>query len=304
MLGAKSIIANLVSRHPARFPFRTPAMSRRSGGAAVAAAEIQPPCKESRVLIAHSWTGDDSCASTESCLLHLKNPKTGEKACYMMTADIVQEIHWFKEQFSSWFLGNHVLEDGSLYIGTPVDPLFLLLPILDDARMKKGDDAGKFRSLEEILYVEGYPGYQHLSLLLADMLDVICEVRDIGKCKYYRLDDSKVLSWLCCKVKLTMKGLNALENYENMLEEVKEIQAVGLVGDYLKDSRWLDMLCSHLGVDLQPQKLQGSQENELLNPKPNIGKKEEKSSSGKSKAQKKGSTTGIRKVTQFFALQR
>ncbi|KAI5070410.1 hypothetical protein GOP47_0014753 [Adiantum capillus-veneris] len=245
-------------------------------------------------------------ADTGSSMIHLRNPKTGAKACYMLTGDILQEVHWFKEQFSSWFLGDHVLEDGSLYVGTPVDPIFLLLPILDEARMKKADDAGKFRSLEEILYVEDYPGYQHFSCLLGDTLDSVCEVREIGTSKFYRLNESKVLSWLCCKVNNTMKGLSSLEGHGSMLEGEKEVQAVGLIGDYLKDSDWLDKLCTYLGVDLQasrkPQVIDESVP--LFNPKPNAGKKEEKGLSGKSKTQKKGSVVGMRKVTQFFAMER
>eukprot|EP00250_Pteridium_aquilinum_P015155 c22414_g1_i1 orf=382-1329(-) len=287
-------------------------MIRRSGAAmaTTAAAAPLPPCQESRVLIARlpSEGTCQSAAGTEGCLLHLKNPKTGAKACYMMTGDILQEIHWFKEQFSSWFLGNHVLEDGSLYIGTPVDPIYLLLPVLEEARMKKADDAGKFRSLEEILYVESYPGYLHLSSLLGNALDAVCEVRDIGTSKFYRLDDYKVLSWLCCKVKLTMKALSTLEGYGSMLEGDKEVQAVGLVGDYLKDSYWLDTLCNHLGIDPQttrkPQCKEVYESDSLFNPKPNAGKREEKGSSGKAKTQKKGSTAGMKKVTQFFALER
>ncbi|MCO5594068.1 hypothetical protein L7F22_048089 [Adiantum nelumboides] len=228
---------NAVSRHSS-IQLLQRAMIRRSGAAMEAATEALLSCKESRVLIAR-LPFEESCevaVDTESCLIHLKNPKTGAKACYLLTGDVLQEVHWFKEQFSSWFLGNHVLEDGSLYVGTPMDPIFLLLPILDEARMKKAEDDGKFRSLEEILYVEGYPGYQQFSCLLGDALDAVCEVREIGTSKFYRLDDFKVLSWLCCKVKNTMKGLSALEGFGSMLDGAKEVQAVGLIGDYLKDS--------------------------------------------------------------------
>lgn len=269
-----------------------------------------PPCQESRVLIARlpSEGIHESAASIEGCLLHLKHPKTGAKACYMITGDTLQEIHWFKEQFSSWFLGNHVLEDGSLYIGTPVDPIFLLLPVLDDAQMKKADDAGKFRSLEDILYVEGYPGYLHLSCMLGNALDAVCEVRDVGASKFYRLEDSKVLSWLSCKVKLTMQGLGTLEGYAGILESAKEVQAIGLVGDYLNESRWRESLCQHLGVDSQATiKLECKETYEsdfVPIPKSIHGKGEEKSSSGKAKSQRKCSIVGMRKVTQFFARER
>lgn len=265
---------------------------------------------ESRVLIARlpSQATCELGVDTQGCLLHLKNPKTGAKSCYMMINETLQEIHWFKEQFSSWFIGNHVLEDGSLYMCTPMDPIFLLLPILDEARMKRADDVGKFRLLEEILYVEGYPGYMNLIQLSQHLLDAVCEVRDIGTSKYYRLDDSKVLSWLCCKVKLTMEGLDTLEGYDTMLEEAKEAHAIGLLGDYLiKDSPWLVMLCHHLGVDLPASKkcqfTEIYESHLFCEPKSSVAKRDEKVSTGKVKTHK-GSTAGMRKVTQFFALER
>lgn len=254
-----------------------------------------------------SQASSDLSQDTQGCLLHLKNPKTGAKSCYMMMNDKLQELHWFKQQFSSWFLGNHVLEDGSLYMCTPVDPIFILLPILDEARMKRADDPGKFRSLEEILFVEGYPGYLNLQPLLEHLLDVVCQVRDIGASKFYRLDDSKALAWLCCKVKLTLKGLDSLGGYESMIEETKKAHAVGLLAEYLKEDPWLDTLCHHLGVDLQAsRKAQAMETSEMLSlcVSQSSVKKEEKVVNGKGKTSKKGPIAGMRKVTQYFVLER
>jgi ribonuclease H2 subunit B len=46
----------------------------------------------------------------------------------------LQEVNWFKERYRSWFLGDSVISDGGLYLSTPVDPLFLALPILEASR--------------------------------------------------------------------------------------------------------------------------------------------------------------------------
>ena len=43
--------------------------------------------------------------------------------------------------------------------------------------MQKGDDAGKFRQLDEILFIDGYPGYQHLLPVLEKSINIICEVK-------------------------------------------------------------------------------------------------------------------------------
>ncbi len=48
----------------------------------------------------------------------------------------LQEVNWYKERYRSWFIGDSVLEDGSIYLCTPVDPLFLALPLMESSRMQ------------------------------------------------------------------------------------------------------------------------------------------------------------------------
>jgi hypothetical protein len=43
--------------------------------------------------------------------------------------------------------------------------------------MQKGDDLGKFRQLDEILFIDGYPGYQQLTSLVENCMQVVCEVK-------------------------------------------------------------------------------------------------------------------------------
>jgi ribonuclease H2 subunit B len=138
---------------------------------------------------------------------------SGTATCYLVAPDgRLQELHWFKQSYAAWFIGDFVCSDGSLYIASPVDPIYMILPILEQVRMKKGDDMGKFRALDEIMYVDGFPGYVHLLPVLASCLELICELREVGQDKYYRLDDSKVLAWLCCKVKCTSEALLSSSN--------------------------------------------------------------------------------------------
>ena len=55
-------------------------------------------------------------------------------AQYMRVGGHLQEVNWFKERYRSWFLGDSVISYGGLYLSTPVDPLFLALPILEASR--------------------------------------------------------------------------------------------------------------------------------------------------------------------------
>lgn len=43
--------------------------------------------------------------------------------------------------------------------------------------MQKNDDPGKFRQVDEIIYVVGYPGYQHLSSVAENCMQVVCDVK-------------------------------------------------------------------------------------------------------------------------------
>ncbi|GKV41629.1 hypothetical protein SLEP1_g49135 [Rubroshorea leprosula] len=97
--------------------------------------------------------------------------------CLLSLRYLNQELHWFKKSYGSWFLGDYVCEDGRLYTATPVDPVFILLPIFEEAIMKKGDDPGKFKALDEILFVSDYTGYQHLMSLAEKCMHVVCEIK-------------------------------------------------------------------------------------------------------------------------------
>ncbi|XP_071927941.1 uncharacterized protein [Coffea arabica] len=151
---------------------------------------------ETRVLIAPDH---DTNGNVSGNVLSLRHPKTGNKACYLYFDEELLELHWFKQSYGSWFLGDYVCEDGRLYTATPVDPVFILLPIFDEARMKKKDDPGKFRQLDEILYVQGYEGYQQLASIAEKSMQIVCDFKEVGSTKFFRLNDSMVLRWLSYK---------------------------------------------------------------------------------------------------------
>ncbi|PQQ21959.1 ribonuclease H2 subunit B [Prunus yedoensis var. nudiflora] len=129
---------------------------------------------EIRLLIAADTaeTGNDV-----GQLLSLRHPKSGNSMCCLLVNGVLQELNWFKQSYTSWFLGDYVAEDGGLYSATPVDPVFILLPIFEEARMKKGDDPGKFRLVDEIIFVEGYPRYQKLLSIAENCMQAVCEIK-------------------------------------------------------------------------------------------------------------------------------
>lgn len=117
--------------------------------------------------------------------------------------------------------------------------------------MSNGKDPGKFRQLDEILYVEGYPGYQQLMSVVGHHMELVCEVKEVANMKFFRLDDSKVLSWLCCKVCNLKEVFPKLgKNYAAQEEKEQLKEAVQMIREYLKDEPWLTLLCKKLQLDM------------------------------------------------------
>ncbi|KAJ9537143.1 hypothetical protein OSB04_029876 [Centaurea solstitialis] len=221
---------------------------------------------ETRLLVALSATattgdGDGDVVDDDmGRFLSLHHPKSAayfillyfrDTTCYLLINGGLQELNWFKQSYGSWFLGDHICEDGGLYIATPVDPVFILLPMFDQARMKKGDDPGKFRQLDEILYVHDYPGYHHLSSIADKSMEVVCDCKEIGSTKFFRLNDSKVVAWMYYKVQQLKQTLPKLDkNYAARTQKDILGDAVMILGEYLKDEPWLKLLCNNLGLNM------------------------------------------------------
>ncbi|WVZ21614.1 hypothetical protein V8G54_008936 [Vigna mungo] len=204
-------------------------------------------------------------------MILLRHPKSGNATQYLFANGMLQELQWFKNLYGSWFLGDYITEDGRLYLSTPIDPVFIMLPIFEEARMKKGDDLGRFRQLDEILFIDGYPGYMQLMSVVENCMRVVSEIKEVGSSKFFRLDDSKVLRWLCYKVfqlKQTLPNLD--KNYAVQSEKdtckvftiilcsvgcwrilfCRVIDAVSILGEYLKEKPWLELLCNHLKLNI------------------------------------------------------
>ena len=65
-------------------------------------------------------------------ILLLPHPRTGEGAQYLLntSSSTLYEILNFREDNRTWFLGDRIVDDGSLLLSTPVDPTFIILPSL------------------------------------------------------------------------------------------------------------------------------------------------------------------------------
>ncbi|KAH9275128.1 hypothetical protein BASA83_002352 [Batrachochytrium salamandrivorans] len=66
-------------------------------------------------------------------------------------------IQQIEGPFKSWAIDNYIIADGSLYVATPYDPLFLLAPILDTHRQKTDESAGRFMQWSDLTSSEDFP---------------------------------------------------------------------------------------------------------------------------------------------------
>ncbi|CAJ0908764.1 2282_t:CDS:2, partial [Entrophospora sp. SA101] len=75
------------------------------------------------------------------------------------------------EDQKSWFIDNNIVQkDGRLFIFTSIDPLFILLPILDNCRRKNIEFQGLFLSPDAIFDHDEFP-----KVRLKTVLEIIME---------------------------------------------------------------------------------------------------------------------------------
>ncbi|KAF3681174.1 putative cytosolic sulfotransferase 5-like isoform 1 [Capsicum annuum] len=123
--------------------------------------------------------------------------------------------------------------NGRLYTATPVDPVFVLLPIFEEARMKKNDDPGKFRQVDEIIYVVGYPGYQHLSSVAENCMQVVCDVKESREKK----GSATLLDMILCRMHSTSYSSICLKNSHIQKLKVAEMRMLRWMCGFTRTER-------------------------------------------------------------------
>lgn len=132
---------------------------------------------------------------------------------------------------------------------TPVDVLFILLPALDKAAA-----AGTFCDLEQCLESLGSPHAHRLVPLLSNgQLECICDAKEAGGARYYRLNEAKALAWLRLKVEKTKAALIASSPQFGSLEDTAlTVYAAGILGEYMTKD-WSAKLATALNLPSEMQ---------------------------------------------------
>lgn len=158
-----------------------------------------------------SSASSSSSSSHLGQVLALGHPRGGKPAQFLLTPEghfcELQSFQPSGSKFGSWFVEQRIVTDGRLFVASPLDPKFLLLPVLE----RHG--AQRYSPLEQILAAETGGAYMPLRACRRLELHRICDVNDqLGDdMLLYRLNTEKTLIWLAQKVERTKKALIALE---------------------------------------------------------------------------------------------
>lgn len=177
-------------------------------------------------------------------IVTLKCSKTGNPAKYIFDdrKNQLLEILQFQGSKNSWFIDNSVEKDGLIYVATPIDPLFLILPYLKEEI---------YSPLDQVFIDENFPDSKILSQCCLNQIDLITDRKDFGKESLYKYNEQKTIDWLKSKFEMLVSLLKEKEidctngskvtslitskkKHPQQLEKINKY-ASGIISQYLDD---------------------------------------------------------------------
>ncbi|KAL0084462.1 ribonuclease H2, subunit B [Phycomyces blakesleeanus] len=165
-----------------------------------------------------------------------------------------------------WMIDNTIHKNGKFRLLTPMDPLFIALPLLEQAR-ENTSNSGNFRKLDDIFSSENIlndidedikmtvknTGLHQLSDIsgLKEGIKHLCDTQDVGEGAFfvYRFNDQKALDWLRKKVDVLVDNFSTipvlLDAVEDELESVNDKtdktsvfqrESINILARYLKQA--------------------------------------------------------------------
>ncbi|RDB25321.1 hypothetical protein Hypma_007709 [Hypsizygus marmoreus] len=210
--------------------------------------------------------------------LRLCHPRTGIPSLFLLsesffgassTRSAILEVQAIAPPDTrSWFIGEEVIGDGKFLLMTPIDPVFLLIPILGAAHPNDGSP-GTYRPADDILeeaahrlqtdqidgassiFPEDITRFGSLACV-KDAMGRICDIKEVtSEIVVYRLSRLRILEYLRMKV----TRLVAPEVLEVSRATIRGLAKEGLLDDgkdYLLQLGRLRAACNLLGQYLSP----------------------------------------------------
>ncbi|XP_042222676.1 ribonuclease H2 subunit B-like isoform X2 [Homarus americanus] len=265
---------------------------------------------------------DSLFSSSNIQVIKLKHPNTNKSAMYVFDEDHkkILDLVAFDESHRSWFIGETIQSDGRLYIMSPVDVTYLVLPYL----MKATQNI----PIDHLLVDPEFPAISHLAAVAATKdFSHVAEKKGTAELGVWKYSEARTLSWLEERVRQLFKLLQEKKvptssgqsfTYVRTMDSEQTIEAYlvlahGIVSEYVsKDLSQL--LHKHLklpevknkqkhlmGMENQPpskkQKAEGPVEDYTKNNTPVNKVKTPQTAKAKALAK---SASGSKNITSFF----
>ncbi|KAL9549176.1 hypothetical protein MBANPS3_005337 [Mucor bainieri] len=182
---------------------------------------------------------------------------------------------------SAWLIDADIYKDGAVRFVTSLDPLFMALPILDEAYKK---DDKKFKTLDDIfsrenvkleivgtetLDDEGITSDEYSKPIdvhrltnipgFTKQLAHLCDVQEIATDLFvYKLNHEKTLSWLVKKVDQLMSNEAFKKSFESTNQEAAvslKLEAVYTLSNYLNKD-WFNRLLNKLEIEEEKEEVE------------------------------------------------
>ncbi|KAI0745770.1 ribonuclease H2, subunit B [Earliella scabrosa] len=231
-------------------------------------------------------SGDDGLAESRGVrFMRMPHPRTGIPALFLPYelpedgSSVILEVQAVcPPNKRSWFMRSEVLEDGKLLVMTPIDPAFLLIPLLQTTLPSEGH--GNFRPLDDIfedvlsnltatvskdagqtISPEDLAQFTSLKCTQAAMRRV-CDFNELTpEITVYRYSPERVQSYLKTKVgRLSHQDISEMSRTltrnlakDGLLDDGKEVlltaarlrSACDLVSQYLPRDVYIELLSSY-----------------------------------------------------------
>ncbi|SAL98816.1 hypothetical protein [Absidia glauca] len=238
-----------------------------------------------------------------------------------------------------WLIDNSIYKDGALHFITPIDPLFIVLPILAQASRKtQANGTGLFRTMDDIFTLDKEVYTQNLQHIIStttfsEQISHLCDTQEAAPgMMVYRFNEERALGWLQQKVGQQVTGVDVLvqqfetvprfkESLDELAEDKKRDhclrESIYVLAKYLSNDWVAKLFKTYEGLTEEAvDELDENEENAVCNPSVDdyfklVGNKNQKGASDAEKSAKKAkpatprslakvNTKGIKPLTSFF----
>ncbi|ORZ12200.1 ribonuclease H2, subunit B [Absidia repens] len=202
-------------------------------------------------MIAFTRKQDQDVTSLQP--ISLPCPRTGKVITFLYDQDTttIFELSKVAEgRKACWLIDNSVYKDGALHFITPIDPLFIVLPILAEIGRKvslivrkkdselsltrislsHAQEEGKalYRTMDDIFTLEqDIPSHDIQRMIdttaFSEQLAHLCDTQEIAPgMSVYRYNEEKSLGWLKQKVDALVQQFDMIPQFKNSLSDLAE----------------------------------------------------------------------------------